>query len=82
MISSEFHCKENDGFRVVPVHLGLITSNYAVYEVGVTIYGAQQVLILVPGNKHAYPAGDRILSRCMQSSNSASVPLWRTGYDV
>ena len=23
MLSSEFHCKENDGFRIVPVHPGL-----------------------------------------------------------
>ena len=25
MLSSVFHCKENDGFRVVPVHPGLVT---------------------------------------------------------
>ena len=24
MLSSDFHCKENDGFRVVPVHSELI----------------------------------------------------------
>ena len=30
---SDFHCNENDGFRVVPVHPGLVTSDYGVYEV-------------------------------------------------
>ena len=32
-----FHCMENDGFRVVPVHSGLVTSDYGVHEVGVSI---------------------------------------------
>ena len=41
MLSSDFHCKENDGFRVVPVHPGLIPSNYGVHEVGVIVCGVQ-----------------------------------------
>ena len=32
-----FQCMENDGFRVVPVHSGLVTSDYGVHEVGVSI---------------------------------------------
>ena len=23
MLSSDFHCKENDGFQVIPIHAGL-----------------------------------------------------------
>ena len=33
MLSSDFHCKENSGLRVVPVHPGLVTSDYGVHEV-------------------------------------------------
>ena len=38
MLSSDFHCKENDGFRVVPVHPELVTSDYGVHEVEVTLW--------------------------------------------
>ena len=34
MLSSDFHCKKNDGYRVVPVHPGLVTSDYGVHESG------------------------------------------------
>ena len=40
MLSSDFHCKENDRFRVLPVYPGLVTSNYGVHEVGVTVIPA------------------------------------------
>ena len=35
---------ERFGFRVVPVHPGLVTSYYGVQEVGVTVFGVQHVL--------------------------------------
>ena len=41
MLSLDFDCKENDGLWVVTIHPGLITSNYGVHEVGVTVYGVQ-----------------------------------------
>ena len=40
MLSSDFHCKENDerfGFLVVPAHPGLVTSDYCVHEVGANV---------------------------------------------
>ena len=43
MLSSDFHCKENYGFRVVPVHPGLLTSDYGVQEAEVTVCGVQHV---------------------------------------
>jgi hypothetical protein len=30
----DFYCKENDRFPVVPINLGLLTSDYGVHEVG------------------------------------------------
>ena len=33
MLSSDFYCKENDGFRVVPLHPELVASDYGVHEV-------------------------------------------------
>ena len=39
MLSSDFHSKENDGFRVVSAHPGLVTRDHGVNEVGVTVYG-------------------------------------------
>ena len=44
MNSADFHCKENDGFQVVPVDPGLVTIDYGVLEVGVTVCGIQHVL--------------------------------------
>ena len=44
MVSSDFHSKENDGFRVLSVHPGLVTSDYGVHEVGVTVCRVQHVL--------------------------------------
>ena len=44
MLSSDFHFKENDGLRDVPVHPGLVTSDYGVHEVGVTVSGVQHVM--------------------------------------
>ena len=41
MLSSDFHCKENDVFRVVSIHPGLFTSDYGVHKVGVTVCGVQ-----------------------------------------
>ena len=41
---------ERFGFRVVPVHLGLVTSDYGVHEVRVTVCGVQHVLVR-PGNQ-------------------------------
>jgi hypothetical protein len=46
VLSSDFHCKENDGtidFRVVPVHPRLVTNDYGVHEVGVTVCGVEHV---------------------------------------
>ena len=43
MLASDFHRKENE-FRIVPIHPGLVTSDYGVHEVGVTVFGAQHVL--------------------------------------
>ena len=43
MLSSDFHRKENDGFRDVSVHPGLATNDYGVYEVGITVCGVQHV---------------------------------------
>ena len=37
MLLSDFHCRENDRFRVVSIHPGLVTSDYGVHEVGVTV---------------------------------------------
>ena len=37
MLSLDFYSKENNGFRVVPVHPGLVTSIFGVHEVGVTV---------------------------------------------
>ena len=37
VLSSDFHCQENGEFRVVPVHSGLVASEYGVHDVGVTI---------------------------------------------
>ena len=53
VLSSDFHCKQNDGFRGVPIHPGLITSDYGVQEVGVTVCGVQHVLgvRVRPGNQ-------------------------------
>jgi hypothetical protein len=39
VLSPDFHCKENEGFRVVPIHTELVTSNYGVHEVEVTVCG-------------------------------------------
>ena len=39
MLSSNFHCKENDGLQVVSVHPGLVTSDCGINEVGVTVCG-------------------------------------------
>ena len=44
MLSWNIHCKENDGFRVIPVHPVLLTSDFGVHEVGVTYCGVQHVL--------------------------------------
>ena len=33
VLSLNFHCKENDGSWVVPMHPGLVTSDYGVHEV-------------------------------------------------
>ena len=44
MLSSDYHCKENDGFLIVPVHPELITSDNGVHEVRVTVCGVQHVL--------------------------------------
>ena len=44
MLSTDFHCKENGGFRVVPVHPGLVTSDCGVHEVGVAVWGVRHVL--------------------------------------
>ena len=38
MLSSDFRCKENDGVRIVLVRPGLVTSDYGVHEVGVTLW--------------------------------------------
>ena len=35
---------ERFGFRVVPIHPGVVTSDYGVHKVGVTICGVQHVL--------------------------------------
>ena len=37
MFSSDIHCKENDGFRVVPINPGLIASDSGVREVAITV---------------------------------------------
>ena len=44
---------ERFGFRVVPIHPGLVTSDYGVHEVGVTVCGVQHVLgvRVRPGNQ-------------------------------
>jgi hypothetical protein len=39
MLSSDFDCKEDDGFRVVPVHPRLVTSDYGVHVVEFTVCG-------------------------------------------
>ena len=44
MLLSDSHCKGNDGILVVPVNPGLVTSDYGVHEVGVTVCGVQHVL--------------------------------------
>ena len=41
MLSSDFHCKENDGTIWFPGRTR--TSDYCVHEVGVTVYGVQHV---------------------------------------
>ena len=45
---------ERFGFRVVPAHPGLVTSDYGVHEVGVTVCGLQHVLGIRarPGTRH------------------------------
>ena len=55
MLLSDFHWKENDGFRVIPVHPGLVTSDYGIHEVGVTVCGVQYVhqLTLLTGGKNS-----------------------------
>ena len=54
MLSSDFHCKKNDGFRVVPIHPELVTNDYGVHEVGVTVCGVQPILgvRVRPGTRH------------------------------
>ena len=44
MLSSDIHCKENDGFKAVSVHPVLVTSDYSVHEVGDTVCGVRHVL--------------------------------------
>ena len=44
MLLSDFHCKENDRFWVISVHPGLVTCDYGVHVVGVTVYRVLQVL--------------------------------------
>ena len=34
MLLSDFHCKENEGLRVVSIYPELVTSEYGFYEVG------------------------------------------------
>ena len=50
VLSSDFHCKVTDGFRVVSVHPGLVTCDYGVREVGVTVRGVQHVLWVLGGH--------------------------------
>ena len=57
MLSWNIHCKENDGFRVIPVHPVLLTSDFGVHEVGVTVCGVQyvhQLTLLTGGKKFTY----------------------------
>ena len=45
---------ERFGFRVISVHPGLVTSDYGVHEVGVSVCGVQHVLgvRVQPGTRH------------------------------
>jgi hypothetical protein len=44
VLSSDFYCKKNVGFRVPTVHPGVVTSYYGVHEIGVTFCRVQPVL--------------------------------------
>ena len=52
-----FSFKENDGFRIIPVHPGLVVRDYGVHEVGVAVCRVQHVLWVLgvqvrPGTRH------------------------------
>ena len=72
---------EECGFQILPVHPGLVTSNYGVHEVGVTVCGVQHVLWVLdvrvrPGNRH-FPYNENstrtlntISLRCLPSTDA------------
>ena len=82
MLSSDFHCKENDSFRVVPARPELVTSDYSVHEVGVTVCGVHHVLWVLgvwvwpepghfPDNKNPTRALNTTSLKCRLPSNDA-----------
>ena len=82
MFSSDFHWKENDEFHVVPVHPGLVISDYGAHEVGVTVCGLQHVLWVMdvrvrpgtcyfPYNENPTRALNSIPLKCCLSSTDA-----------
>ena len=83
MVSSDFHFKENDGFLVLPVHPGLVTSNYGVHEVGVTVRGVEDVLLVLgvtvrPGTRH-FPYNEnptRVLNTILLKCSLLSTDSW------
>ena len=70
MLSSDYHCKEHDGFLIVPVHPELITSDYGVHEVGVTVCGVQHVRHF-PYNQNPTRALKTISLKCCLPSTDA-----------
>ena len=69
---------EEFGFRVIPVNPGLVTSDYGVYEVGVTVYVVQHVLgVWVRPGIHDFPYNENpmralnttSLKCCLSSTN-------------
>ena len=55
MLLLDFYCKENDGtisFLGRTIHKGLVTSDYGVHEVGVTVCAVQKVWVTVCGVQH------------------------------
>ena len=78
MLSSDFYCKENDGFRVIFVHPGLVTSDYGVHKLRVTVCGVQHVLgvWVLPGirnfpyNENPMRALNTSLKCCLPSTDT------------
>ena len=69
---------ERLGFRVVPVHPGLVTSDYNVHEVGVTICGVQRILCVLgvrirPGTCH-FPCNENLTRALNTTSLKCCLP--------